>query len=308
MVVTDMDGTLLDASGSRVSPRNVRALQRAEDAGARVVIATGRPIWWLTPVLEAGFTGIAVCMNGAVVYDIAAGEIISGSPMTSRGDAAVRRRADPAHRRVRAGRRAARHRPDRLLVGGDVQAPVVGRRVPPRAARGVAGRAGSEAAGARLGRVPRSGRGSPVDLTRRRAHHLLDRRRTDRGRSGRCQQGHGAGLARRAVGDRPLRGGRLRRHAQRPGDAAPGPVCRSPWPTAIPKWRRSPPNSPRTTTRTAWPRSSSAGSDARARRLPPRAQPPRTRPNTLAAWDGRPVRASRASAELITLRPALIPR
>ncbi len=83
MVVTDMDGTLLDASGSRVSPRNVRALQRAEDAGAKVVIATGRPIWWLTPILEAGFTGIAVCMNGAVIYDIGAGEIISGSPMTS---------------------------------------------------------------------------------------------------------------------------------------------------------------------------------------------------------------------------------
>ena len=52
-------------------------------AGARVVIATGRPIWWLGPVIEAGFTGTAVCMNGAVVYDVAAGEIIASSPMTS---------------------------------------------------------------------------------------------------------------------------------------------------------------------------------------------------------------------------------
>ena len=80
MVVTDMDGTLLDEGGTRVSARNMAALRRAEEAGARVVIATGRPIWWLGPVIEAGFTGIAVCMNGAVTYDIAAGEIIAGQP------------------------------------------------------------------------------------------------------------------------------------------------------------------------------------------------------------------------------------
>jgi Cof subfamily protein (haloacid dehalogenase superfamily) len=82
MVVTDMDGTLLDETGDRVSQRNVDALRRAGEAGARVVIATGRPIWWLGPVIEAGFTGTAVCMNGAVVYDIAAGEIIAASPLT----------------------------------------------------------------------------------------------------------------------------------------------------------------------------------------------------------------------------------
>jgi len=83
MVVTDLDGTLLDHTGDRISRRNIDALRRAEEAGARVVIATGRPIWWLGPVIEAGFTGTAVCMNGAVVYDIAAGEIIASSPMTA---------------------------------------------------------------------------------------------------------------------------------------------------------------------------------------------------------------------------------
>ena len=82
MVVSDLDGTLLDHSGDTISRRNIDALRRAEDAGARVVIATGRPIWWLGPVIEAGFTGTAVCMNGAVVYDIAAGEIITSSPLT----------------------------------------------------------------------------------------------------------------------------------------------------------------------------------------------------------------------------------
>ncbi len=83
MVVTDLDGTLLDESGTRISERNMDALNRAAAAGAHVVVATGRPIWWLGPVIEAGFTGIAVCMNGAVVYDVAAGEIIAASPLTA---------------------------------------------------------------------------------------------------------------------------------------------------------------------------------------------------------------------------------
>lgn len=82
MVVTDLDGTLLDESGMKISERNMDALNRAAAAGAHVVIATGRPIWWLGPVIEAGFTGIAVCMNGAVVYDVAANEIIAASPLT----------------------------------------------------------------------------------------------------------------------------------------------------------------------------------------------------------------------------------
>lgn len=74
MVVTDLDGTLLGAD-HMVSARNAAALKRAADAGAHVVIATGRPVYNLYPVLEIGFTGRAVCMNGAVVYDIEAGQV-----------------------------------------------------------------------------------------------------------------------------------------------------------------------------------------------------------------------------------------
>lgn len=76
MVVSDLDGTLLGADG-RVSRRNAAALTRASEAGARVVIATGRPITTLDPVIDAGFTGIAVCMNGAVIYDIGRNEVES---------------------------------------------------------------------------------------------------------------------------------------------------------------------------------------------------------------------------------------
>ncbi len=83
LVASDMDGTLLDLDGIRVSPRNAAALRRAVDADARVVIATGRPVVWLGPVIEAGFAGIAVCMNGAVTYDIAAAEIIASAPLSA---------------------------------------------------------------------------------------------------------------------------------------------------------------------------------------------------------------------------------
>lgn len=99
LVVSDMDGTLLDSDGTRVSPRNAAALRRATDAGARVVIATGRPVVWLGPVIDAGFVGTAVCMNGAVTYDIAAGEIISSAPLLPHSmqlfvDALARRAVD----------------------------------------------------------------------------------------------------------------------------------------------------------------------------------------------------------------------
>jgi Cof subfamily protein (haloacid dehalogenase superfamily) len=76
-----MDGTLLTVEGTSVSARNAAALRRASEAGARVVIATGRPVVWLGPVIDAGFAGTAVCMNGAIVYDIAAGQIVSSAPL-----------------------------------------------------------------------------------------------------------------------------------------------------------------------------------------------------------------------------------
>jgi Cof subfamily protein (haloacid dehalogenase superfamily) len=78
LVVTDLDGTLLGDDGA-VSPRNAAALARAAEAGARVVIATGRPVYNLVPVIDIGFSGVAVCMNGAVVYDIGEGRVRSAT-------------------------------------------------------------------------------------------------------------------------------------------------------------------------------------------------------------------------------------
>ena len=41
LIATDLDGTLLN-DNSELSPRTVRAVQRAMEAGARFVIASGR--------------------------------------------------------------------------------------------------------------------------------------------------------------------------------------------------------------------------------------------------------------------------
>lgn len=78
LVVTDLDGTLLGDDGA-VSPRNAAALTRAAEAGARVVIATGRPVYNLLPVIDIGFSGFAVCMNGAVVYHVGEGRVRSAT-------------------------------------------------------------------------------------------------------------------------------------------------------------------------------------------------------------------------------------
>ena len=82
LVATDLDGTVLRRDGS-VSPRTVAALRAAEDSGVMVVVATGRPPRWMRPVADAlGHTGIAVCSNGAVVYDLHTDEILEHTPIS----------------------------------------------------------------------------------------------------------------------------------------------------------------------------------------------------------------------------------
>src|SRR4051812_3102532 len=70
VVATDLDGTLLHSDGT-VSDRSRRALAAAEDSGALVVLVTGRPPRWMAPVVEqTGHRGVAVCANGAFIYDL----------------------------------------------------------------------------------------------------------------------------------------------------------------------------------------------------------------------------------------------
>jgi Cof subfamily protein (haloacid dehalogenase superfamily) len=76
VVASDLDGTLVRSDGS-ISERTRRALHAAEAAGALVVFVTGRPPRWMEPVVAAtGASGLAICANGALVYDLGRGEIV----------------------------------------------------------------------------------------------------------------------------------------------------------------------------------------------------------------------------------------
>ena len=75
LVLVDLDGTLLNDE-HEVSPRNAAAIERATAAGARVVVATGRPVRLLEPIRESLGHTIALCYNGAVVYDLPTSSVI----------------------------------------------------------------------------------------------------------------------------------------------------------------------------------------------------------------------------------------
>lgn len=77
LVACDVDGTLVD-DDETVSPRTRAAVRAAVDAGATFVIATGRPPRWIQPIVDQlGFAPIAVCANGAVIYDSATDTVVS---------------------------------------------------------------------------------------------------------------------------------------------------------------------------------------------------------------------------------------
>jgi hypothetical protein len=70
LVATDLDGTLIRSDGT-ISRRTVDALAAVENAGATVVLVTGRPPRWIADVAEqTGHRGIVICSNGATVYDL----------------------------------------------------------------------------------------------------------------------------------------------------------------------------------------------------------------------------------------------
>ena len=70
MAATDLDGTLIRTDGT-VSRRTCEAMRAAEAAGIVLALVTGRPPRWMAPVAQAtGHTGVAICANGALLYDL----------------------------------------------------------------------------------------------------------------------------------------------------------------------------------------------------------------------------------------------
>jgi len=69
LVATDLDGTLL-RSDETVSQRTREALTAACAAGAAHIVVTGRAVPWTRHILDdLGYEGLAVCGQGAQVYD-----------------------------------------------------------------------------------------------------------------------------------------------------------------------------------------------------------------------------------------------
>lgn len=76
LVATDLDGTALRSDGT-ISPRTAAAFARVEDAGGTLVFVTGRPPRWMRGLAGAvRHHGLAICANGALLYDLHSEEVI----------------------------------------------------------------------------------------------------------------------------------------------------------------------------------------------------------------------------------------
>ena len=74
LIALDLDGTLLDSSGT-LSRENIRAMDRARDAGIRIVICTGRGYKECRKYLEQmGQTDPVVVAGGSIIADARSGQ------------------------------------------------------------------------------------------------------------------------------------------------------------------------------------------------------------------------------------------
>lgn len=83
LVASDLDGTLL-LPDETVSERTRAALAAAKEAGITVVLVSGRQPRSLGPIAERiGVGGIAICANGALIWDLDAGTLIDATPLAA---------------------------------------------------------------------------------------------------------------------------------------------------------------------------------------------------------------------------------
>ncbi|WP_037911274.1 HAD family hydrolase [Actinacidiphila yeochonensis] len=103
LVATDLDGTLLRHDGS-VSGRTRRALAAAVAAGAVHLVVTGRSAPWAREVLDTlEYRGLAVCGQGAQLYDAGADRLLTSVTLDRRTAAQALARLEEAVGPVAAG-------------------------------------------------------------------------------------------------------------------------------------------------------------------------------------------------------------
>ncbi|MBI3943551.1 MAG: HAD family phosphatase [Chloroflexi bacterium] len=82
LVATDLDGTLLRPGGT-ISERSRHTLAAVVAAGITVVLVTGRPPRSVRGMAQdAGVQGLAICCNGAIIYDLDQEAVVQHSPMS----------------------------------------------------------------------------------------------------------------------------------------------------------------------------------------------------------------------------------
>jgi hypothetical protein len=82
LVATDLDGTIVPWDGE-ITDRTVEVLQAVEKLGVQVVFVTGRPARWMADVAQrTGHTGVAVCANGALLYDLHTEQVVETFPLS----------------------------------------------------------------------------------------------------------------------------------------------------------------------------------------------------------------------------------
>ena len=82
LVATDLDGTIVGAD-EVITDRTVAVLKSLEALGVPVVFVTGRPARWMADVARrTGHTGVAVCANGALLYDLHSEQVLEHFPIS----------------------------------------------------------------------------------------------------------------------------------------------------------------------------------------------------------------------------------
>lgn len=77
LIATDLDGTLVPSGDTTLSQYCADVLRRLDSADVPVVFVTGRPLRWMTGFWpHVGRHGLAIVSNGAIAYDVHAGEVI----------------------------------------------------------------------------------------------------------------------------------------------------------------------------------------------------------------------------------------
>lgn len=85
LVTIDLDGTLFDKD-KKISIKNKETIKKARELGCKIVIATGRPIAGVLPVLEEleinTINDYVIVYNGAKVFNIGTKEIVFSSTIS----------------------------------------------------------------------------------------------------------------------------------------------------------------------------------------------------------------------------------